>query len=119
MTVSSVTSASAGTKLSTGADTKVTGITMTQPSSTADLYTSLTLVDAAVTPIGSFRALYNAYLLALSFVFGNKPSGPSVAPGLTAPTWPQTISSYPLVFSSGLFVLSCPSGVTFSITTAP
>lgn|SRR5262245_26539725 len=122
MTVVSVTTAQVGTKLATGADTKITGLTVTQPSATADLSTPFTLVDAAAAPTGTtgfIRTLYSAVLPALMFVFGVKPTGPSMAPGLTAPTWPQAIFTGNAPFTSGVYVQSCPAGVTFSLTTAP
>jgi hypothetical protein len=122
MTVISVTTANIGTKLATAADTKITGLTVTQPSATADLSTPLTLVDAAAAPaapVGFFRTLYSAALPVLTFLFGVKPTGPSMAPGLTAPTWPQAIVTGSISFTAGVFVASCPAGVTFSLTTAP
>jgi hypothetical protein len=121
MTVVAITSASVGTKLATGADTHLVGLTITQPSSTADLLTPLTLVDAAgapTAPVGFFRTLYSAPLLALSFLFGVKPTGPSMAPGLTPPAWPQSLfSALNIPFTNGVYVQSCPAGVTFSLTT--
>jgi hypothetical protein len=122
MTVISVTTANVGTKLATAADTKITGLTMTQPSATADLSTPLTLVDAAAAPTstsGFARILLSAAQSALMFVFGVKPTGPSMAPGLTAPTWPAALVTGNIPFTSGVFVQSCPAGATFSLTTAP
>jgi hypothetical protein len=122
MTVLSITTASVGTKLATVSDTKITGLTVTQPSATADLSTPLTLVDAAAAPaapVGFFRTLFSAALPALTFLFGIKPTGPSLAPGLTPPTWPQGIVTGNIPFTNGVFVQSCPAGVTFSLTTAP
>jgi hypothetical protein len=122
MTVVAVTSASVGTKLATASDTKITGLTITQPSATADMNTPLTLVDAAAAPaapVGFFRTIFSAALPALTFLFGIKPTGPSIAPGLTAPTWPQGIVTGSIPFTAGVFVASCPAGVTFSLTTAP
>jgi hypothetical protein len=121
MTVVSVTTASIGTKLATAADTKITGLTVTQPSATADINTPLTFVDAAAAPTGTtgfVRTLYNASLYALSFVFWFKP-GTTLSPGLTAPTWPQAIVTGSIPFTNGVFVTSCPAGATFSLTTAP
>ena len=121
MTVIPVTTASIGTKLATVADTKITGLTVTQPSATADMNTPLTFIDAAaapVAPVGFFRTLFNASLTALSFIFWYKP-GTSLSPGLTAPAWPQAIVTGSIPFTNGVFVTSCPAGVTFSLTTAP
>jgi len=123
MTVVSVTSASVGTKLATAADTKITGITMTQPAAAAnaDMNTPLTLLDAAAAPTqpGPVRTLFSAAQAALAFVFGVKPTAPSMAPGLTAPTWPAAITPYSMTFANGVWVASCPAGITFSVTTAP
>lgn len=122
MTVVSIGTGQIGTKLATGADTKITGLTMTQPTASADLSTPLTLVDAAAAPTSTSafpRQLFNALFSALTFVFGVKPTAPSMAPGLTAPTWPQGLVTGNIPFSSGVFVASCPAGATFSLTTAP
>jgi len=122
MTVVSVTTASIGTKLATAADTKITGLTVTQPVAGTDWSTPLTLIDAAAAPaapVGFFRTLFNAAMPALTFLFGIKPTGPSMAPGLTAPTWPQGVVTGSIPFTAGVFVLSCPAGLTFSLTTAP
>ena len=122
MTVISVTTASIGTKLATVADTKITGLTVTQPTSTSDMTTPLTLIDAAAAPaapVGFIRTLFNASMLAMTFVFGIKPNGPSMAPGLTAPTWPASVFSGNIPFTNGVFVTSCPAGMTYSLTTSP
>lgn len=121
MTVTAITTASIGTKLATGADTKITGLTITQPAVGAD-GNALVLADLAAAPTGTtgfFRTLYFAFLSALTFIYGVKPTGPSMAPGLTAPTWPQAILTGNIPFTNGVFVLNCPTGVTFSLTTGP
>ena len=121
MTVISVTTASIGTKLATVADTKITGLTVAQPTSATDMATPLTFIDAAAAPaapVGFFRTLFNASLATMSFIFGYKP-GVSLSPGLTAPTWPQAILTGSIPFTNGVFVTSCPAGATFSLTTAP
>jgi|SRR5215467_3811815 len=122
MTVVSVTTASIGTKLATAADTKITGLTVTQPVAGTDWSTPLTLVDAAAAPTGTtgfIRTLLNVAMSSMGFLFGVKPTGPSMAPGLTAPTWPQGIVTGSIPFTAGVFVASCPAGMTFSLTTAP
>jgi hypothetical protein len=123
LTVISVTSANVGTKLATGADTKITGITITQPPANADQQTPLTLLDLAAAPAGptySFaRTLFNAALSAFGFLYAYKPVGPSMAPGLTNPSWPQAFLTGNIPFTNGIYVASCPAGVTFSITTGP
>ena len=121
MTVISVTTASIGTKLATVADTKITGLTVAQPTSATDMTTPLTFIDAAAAPaapVGFFRTLFNASLTALSFIFWYKP-GTSLSPGLTAPTWPMGVVTGSIPFTNGVFVTSCPAGATFSLTTAP
>ena len=121
MTVISVTTASIGTKLATVADTKITGLTVAQPTSATDMTTPLTFTDAAAAPTGTtgfIRTLYNASVAAMS-LFGYKP-GVSLSPGLTAPAWPlAAITNGNIPFINGVFVTSCPAGVTFSLTTAP
>ena len=120
MTVISVATASIGTKLATVADTKITGLTVAQPTSATDMTTPLTFIDAAAAPaapVGFFRTLYNASIAAMS-VFGYKP-GVTLSPGLTAPTWPMGVVTGSIPFTNGVFVTSCPAGATFSLTTAP
>ena len=120
MTVLAVTSASVGTKLATLTDTKITGLTVIQPTSATDMTTPLTFIDAAAAPaapVGFFRTLYNASIAAMS-VFGYKP-GVTLSPGLTAPTWPMSIFSGNIPFTNGVFVTNCPAGATFSLTTSP
>jgi len=123
MTVVAVTSANVGTKLATGADTKITGLTLAQPTASSDVNTPLTLLDAAAAPTAStgwLKTLFSASLSTLSFVFGVKPTGPSMAPGLTAPAWPAGLVGVgPIPFTAGVYVASCPTGATFSLTTAP
>ena len=122
LTVLSITSAAIGTKLATLTDAHITGLTVTQPTAAADINTPLTLVDAAAAPTGTSNpphVLYSASLTALTFLFGIKPNGPTLAPGLTPPTWPQGVITGSIPFANGVFVQNCPAGVTFSLTTGP
>ena|SRR5215472_1310176 len=122
MTVVAITAASVGTKLATAADTKITGLTIAQPTATTDNNTPLTLLDAAAAPTGTsafLRTLFNVALNSMGFLFAYKPTGPSMAPGLTAPTWPQGLVTGNIPFTNGVYVASCPAGATFSLTTAP
>ena len=119
MTVIAITSASVGTKLATGTDTHIIGLTLAQPGpTTTDLSTPLSLVDAAAASANPLHTLWSASLIALSFVFGVKPNGPSMAPGLTAPSWPMAlITGANIPFTNGVFVTSCPANATFTLTT--
>jgi hypothetical protein len=82
--------------------------------------TQLCLVDAATAAdlANPVRTLFAADFDALAFVWGFKSVGPSPPPGITAPTWPMTLFvSQNITFSKGVFVKSCPTGVSFSLTT--
>lgn len=121
MTVIAVTSALVGTKLATGADTKIIGITLAQPTPTTDNNTPLTLVDAAAAPTVTSlpgRSVFSASVSTLcAFLFGWKPTWPGT-PGLTAPVWPMSLGgNMNAGFTNGLFVQSCPANATFSVTT--
>jgi hypothetical protein len=120
MTVVAVGSAQTGTKLATASDTKITGMTLAIPTSLNDR-TPLQLVDAAAVAdfTGTVFTLYSNDLIGLAAqVYDYKPNGPSAAPGLTAPVFPRAvISSANISFSKGVFVKSCPTGVSFSLTT--
>jgi hypothetical protein len=112
-----VTSASVGTALVTGAGT-ITGITMNQPTTTStDDSTPLTLLDVAVAPgAGVFaRPLFSASLRALASEYEPRP-GVALTPGITAPTWPKNLSSLVIPFANGLYVSSCPANMTFTVT---
>ena len=122
MTVLSITTASIGTKLATLTDTKITGLTITQPTAVSDSTPPLTLVDAAAAPTATSlppHVLYSALLGVLTFLFGIKPNAPTLAPGLTPPTWPMSLVTGNIPFTNGVFVQNCPAGVTFSLTTSP
>jgi|SRR5215469_12814437 len=120
MTVTAVTSASVGTKLATGADTKITGLTLATPTAGFDAKTPLTLVDAAAAPTPTSlppHALFSADMSSLiPQAFAFKPGGPSAAPGITAPASPYQLGGAGS-FTNGVFVQSCPAGATFSLTT--
>jgi len=118
MTVIAVTSANIGTKLATGADTKIVSITLNQPAANSDMNTPLVLIDAASAPtFSAFKTLFSASLMTLAFVFGYKPNWPGT-PGLTAPAWPMSLgSAINAAFNSGVFVQNCPANVTFNVTT--
>lgn len=114
-----VTSASVGTALTTGAGT-ITAFTFTQPTSASvDDITPLTLVDAAAAPTGPVaapRTLFSASLRALASMYEPRP-GIGLTPGLTAPTWPKTVmGATPIPFTNGCYVQSCPANTTFTVT---
>lgn len=113
-----VTSASVGTALATGAGT-ISAFTFTQPTSASvDDSTPLTLVDAAAATPGLVappRTLFSASLRALACMNEPRP-GVGLTPGTTAPTWPKSVSSIAIPFSNGCFVQSCPANTTFTVT---
>jgi hypothetical protein len=113
-----VTSASVGTALVAVAGT-ISAFTMAQPTSTsADDSTQLVLVDAAAAPTGPTpppHVLYAANLRALACEYEPRP-GVALTPGMTAPTWPKSLSSIAIPFSNGCFVKSCPANVTFTVS---
>ena len=119
MTVLTVTSANVGTKLATTTDAHITGLTMTAPTSMNDARTPLLLVDSATAPTGLTPVLFNADLTTLgAFSFGYKQVGPLPVSG-TSPTWPISFGAFATRFASGVFVVSCPTGASFSLTTGP
>jgi hypothetical protein len=114
-----VTSASIGTALVTGAGS-ISAFTMAQPTSTStDDSTQLVLVDAAAAPTPTSpppKILWAANLRALACMNEPRP-GIGLTPGLTAPTWPKTLMSATAIpFTNGCFVQSCPANTTFTVT---
>jgi hypothetical protein len=113
-----VTSASVGTALATGAGT-ISAFTFTQPTSASiDDSTPLTLVDAAAAPTGISsppHVLYSANLKSLTYLNDPKP-GLALTPGLTAPTWPKSLGIIAIPFTNGCFVQSCPANTTFTVS---
>jgi hypothetical protein len=112
-----VTSASVGTAIVTGAGT-ITAMILTQPTSSAvDMKTPVTLVDLAAAPAAgvSPKVLFSACLAALEFTNEPKPGMP-LTPSLTAPAWPRPIASGTVAFANGCYVVSCPANVTVTVT---
>jgi hypothetical protein len=116
-----VTSASVGTVLTTGAGT-ITAFTLTQPTSTqVDDTTPLTLVDAAAAHTGPTpppHTIFSANMRALACLNEPRP-GVGLTPGMTAPTWPKNVAgpaTTAIPFTNGCFVQSCPANVTFTVT---
>src|SRR5215472_3796009 len=60
------------------------------------------------------RVLYSASLRALASEYEPRPAVP-LTPGVTAPTWPKSLCPFTLNVTAGIFVLSCPANLTFSI----
>ena len=122
MTTVTVDSTKVGTKLATGADVKITGLTLAQPTSFNDDRTQLCLVDAAAAPTPTSlppRTLYAVDLTTLAAMNWYTP-GITMAPGITGPTgkWPADLKGVGS-FSNGVFVKSCPAGTSFTLTTGP
>jgi hypothetical protein len=120
MTVSTVTSASAGTKLATTTDTHIVGMTMVAlPTSMADT-TPLVLLDAAVAPTGAVPVAPILYAADLNNMVGQvttvKPNVP-LTPGMTTPVAPFALGKFGNAFAKGVWVQSCPANVSFSLTT--
>lgn len=115
-----VTSASVGTALATGAGT-ISAFTMAEPTSTStDDATPLTLVDAAAAPTPTSpppRTLFSASLRTLACLYEPRP-GVGLTPGMTAPTWPKTLmaATQAIPFTNGCFVQSCPANMTFTVS---
>lgn len=115
-----VTSASVGTALATGAGT-ISAFTINQPTSAeVDDITPLTLVDAAAAPTGPTpppRTLFSANMRSLAYLYEPRP-GVGLTPGITAPTWPKSLmaSTQAIPFTNGCFVQSCPANLTFTVS---
>lgn len=76
---------------------------------------TVNLTEGAPTPGGPVRVLYSANMRALACEYEPKP-GIALTPGLTAPTWPKSLSSIAIPFSNGCMVQSCPANMTFTVT---
>ena len=120
VTPHTVTSASVGTAVATGAGV-ISAFTFTQPTSASvDDSTPLTLVDAAAAPTPTSpppRVLYSANLRALACMYEPRP-GVGLTPGTTAPTWPKSLmaATQTIPITNGCFVQSCPANVTFTVS---
>ena len=110
MTAYACDSTKVGTALVSAAGT-ITAISQTAAQTGSDAQTPLVLTDGA-----GGRTLYAASEIELAWLYAVKPSGPSMAPGLTAPTWPQTFQKYSISFANGIYVKSCPTGLAFTVT---
>lgn len=115
-----VTSASVGTALATGAGT-ISAFTMNQPTAAStDDITPLTLVDVAsigAGPLPPPRTLFSASLRGLTGMYEPRP-GVALTPGTTAPTWPKAVmgAAQTIPFTNGCYVASCPANMTFTVS---
>jgi hypothetical protein len=117
MATFTVNAAAIGTVLATGVGT-ITGLTITQPAVGAitDTVTPITLLDAAAAPIRFAPTLFSATMAALAFLWDQKP-GMTLSPGLTPVTWPRSLGTFTTPRVNGVYVASCPAGVTLTLTT--
>jgi hypothetical protein len=122
-TAHTVTSASVGTALVTGAGT-IESITITAPAAgtlnSNGINDAFVLLDTTATqsvPVAGppAKILYSATLSTLLFIFGIKPNIP-LTPGLTAPASPFSLGNITIPFANGLFVQACPANLTFTVT---
>jgi hypothetical protein len=112
-----VTSASVGTVLLSGAGA-ITAFTMNQLTSAAvDIQTPLTLLDLGAAPTATDipRTLFSGSLANFQCLYEPRPNIP-LTPGLTAPTWPKSVSPGQITFAKGCYVASCPPNATFTVT---
>jgi hypothetical protein len=115
---SNITQAQVGVVVVAGAGTlKGLAVTMPIPATGVDHRTPLTLLDCTAAA-GVGPVLYSACLNDLeAFMYATKPSSVPVTPaGPTAPVAGTTFNGPPIAFTQGLYVKSCPAGLTFSFT---
>jgi hypothetical protein len=112
-TAHTVTSASIGTALVTGAGS-IVSITVAAAPVITDQYTQLCLVDDVVVSGNPQRVLFASDQIGMEYLFEPRP-GVALTPGTTAPAYPKTIAAN-ISFTNGCFVKSCPAGTTFTVT---
>ena len=108
-TAYNVNSAAVGTNIATGAGTIATITLAALPTSTDK--TPLVLLDTTAA-VGVGPTLFAADLQTLMSYLVEPRPGVALTPGTTAPTWPKTVGSN-ITFTTGVYVKSCPTGVTF------
>jgi hypothetical protein len=119
MVAYTVNPAAVGTALVTGAGT-ITSISVAALPVITDPTTPVTLVDAATAAVagglgqGSPRTIYSLYPANLVFLEEPRPNVP-LTPGITAPTFPKSVANLSTAFSNGIFVKSCPAGLTLTV----
>jgi hypothetical protein len=125
MATTSFTSTTVGSKLAAATGSKITGLTINQPTAAAEENVPLILIDQAVAPANAAamatppRTLWAGILAAFATMYAVKPTAPTLSPGLTAPVWPMALgTNMNIPFANGVWVQSCPANVTFTLTTA-
>lgn len=109
MATYTVDSTHVGTALVSAAGT-ITAMTVAAAPTITDQATPVQITDG---PGG--RSLFCATVAALAFLFEPRPGVP-LTPGITAPTFPRALMSGTQAFVNGLFVQSCPTGISITIT---
>jgi hypothetical protein len=103
-----VDSTKAGTSLVSAAGA-ITSITVAAVPTIMDQYTQICITDG---PGG--RTLFAAIQSALVFLFEPRP-GVGLTPGTTAPTFPRSLFTGSQAFANGLYVQSCPTGISVTV----
>jgi hypothetical protein len=109
MATYTVDSTKVGTSLVAAAGT-MTAITVAAVPNIANKSEQINITDG---PNG--RSIFSANQLALISLFEPRP-GIGLTPGLTAPAFPRSVSPGSQAFANGLYVQSCPAGVSLTIT---
>lgn len=89
----------------------ITGISVAVVPTGTDLNTQVCLTDG---PVG--RTLWAATLPALAFLWEPKPGFDAPSGGTVRPPFPRAISPYSISFANGIFVKSCPPGISLTVT---
>jgi hypothetical protein len=103
-----VDSTKVGTSLVAAAGT-ITSITAAAIPTITDKDTQVRVTDG---PGG--RNLFAAAVSALVFLFEPRP-GFALTPGTTAPTFPRSLFTGSQAFANGLYVVSCPVGISVTV----
>jgi hypothetical protein len=103
-----VDSTKVGTALVSAAGA-ITSITVAAVPTTTDKDTQVRITDG----LGG-RTLVAATISALAALFEPRPGVP-LTPGLTAPTFPRSLFTGSQAFANGLYVASCPTGMSFTV----
>jgi hypothetical protein len=61
------------------------------------------------------RTLFAATIAALAFLWEPRP-GFGLTPGLTPPAFPRSLFTGSQAFANGLYVKSCPAGISLTVT---
>lgn len=118
MATYTINPAAVGTFLATGVGT-LSGLTIAQPAAgtITDVSTPIVLLDAATAAqVPMAKTLFNATMATLAFLWDQKPTMP-LTPGLTAVVWPRSLGPMATPRALGVYVASCPPGVSLTLTT--